>query len=1718
MVKKWISGALSLIICLSMLLTITPVLISAEAGGTATVYYYTPYKNWGTVNMHHSGSGEWTTLPGTAMETACTNWTSKTISLGSNANFQMVFNNGSGSWDNNGGNNYTASSGIHQVKNGQLLAGAGNPCGEQPDGNKTTVYYKANTSWTNVNIHYSPSGGTWTTPPGVAMEQACVGWKKKTVDIGTATGLVAAFNNGSSWDNNGNKNYTLGTGDVKIENGVISAGSPCGDSTPPSVPTGLTLGTVTSTSAAITWTASTDNVGVTGYDIYRNGTLVKADATATSYTDTGLTESTTYNYTVLAKDAAGNKSAQSTALPATTTAGVDTIAPSVPAGVTKGAVTTTSVAITWTASTDNVGVTGYDIYKGTELAGSVAGTVTSYNATGLTPNTAYSFTVKAKDAAGNVSDASEALSATTLNIVESSNLLINPGFETYTGTTGIANNWTKSVTSGVTSTFEVVTTSVSEGSKAQQIAGSSLANGNVAMLYQYVPFAANASYTASGQFKVNSLTNARVQLYLDFYNGSTIISSKKLDHTQTTSGFIPLQLSGTTPAGTTRVKVYAILRGSAAGGAGSFIVDDMKFLSGDGPGDDTQAPSIPANLASNGKTETTVSLSWTASTDNVGVTGYDIFRNGTKVGTSATTSYTDTGLTAATSYKYTVKAYDAAGNRSAVSNEATVVTSEGTDTQAPTAPAALASTGKTATTVSLSWTASTDNVGVTGYDIFRNGTKVGTSATTSYTDTGLTAATSYKYTVKAYDAAGNRSAVSNEATVVTSTGPDTLAPSVPADLASTGKTATTVSLSWTASTDNVGVTGYEVYRGTALVGTTAATTYTDTGLTAATAYSYSVLAKDAADNKSAKSPALEVTTSTGGTGNIAEVYYYSKTRNWSQVNIHYRPTGGAWTPVPGVAMSETACTDWTKKTINLGTATGMNAVFNNGSSWDNNGGADYNLGFGIITVKDGVITANAPSPCAPLPVDETAPSVPQNLQAVATNINIAISWTASTDNAGGRGLAGYEVTRTGGTQGTKVFTTANNFYNDSKLDAQTTYTYTVKAYDKAVPVNTSASSLPASAKTGDAPQQPVGGTPLGTDIREDSIYFVMTARFFDGDSSNNQGGSEHVKSGNAANNDPMFRGDFKGLIDKLDYIKALGFSAIWITPVVLNRSDYDFHGYHGYDFFRIDPRLESPGATYQDLINAAHNKDIKIVQDVVYNHSSRWGAKGLFTPKVFGIRDSQWSSYYDEPQAGLEYDGVTADANGKPYNGDLWSTEEPADNTCRNWGVQQSTNPQGKKVYNCQWPGATTGMFPSEFYHPCWIGNWEGEDGRSCWIHEDLADFNTESAVVQEYLKEAHRRFIDMGVDSFRIDTAVHVPRVMWNRHFLPDAQNYAIEKFGEKGKNFFMFGEVGAFVHDKWNRGSVNHSAQFFTWKERKEYSSNDTTASLEQYNYENGMGISNQPTSTNAFLNGNNYHTPDHSKYSGMSVIDMRMHMNFGEANNAFHNGKDSDDSYNDATYNVVYVDSHDYGPNKAKNRFAGGTDAWAENMNLMWTFRGIPTLYYGSEIEFKAGAPTDCGASCPLETTGRAYFGNHIEGSVVASEFGKADSATGAVAATLNHPLVKHVQRLNQIRRKVPALQKGQYSTDKINGNMSFKRRYTDAAKGVDSFVLVTISGSATFNDIPNGTYKDAITGDTKVVNNNSLTASVSGKGNMRVYVLDLPGNPAPGKIGVDGTFLK
>ena len=427
------------------------------------------------------------------------------------------------------------------------------------------------------------------------------------------------------------------------------------------------------------------------------------------------------------------------------------------------------------------------------------------------------------------------------------------------------------------------------------------------------------------------------------------------------------------------------------------------------------------------------------------------------------------------------------------------------------------------------------------------------------------------------------------------------------------------------------------------------------------------------------------------------------------------------------------------------------------------------------------------------------------------------------------------------------------------------------------------------------------------------------------------------------------------------------------------------------------------------------------------------------------------------------------------------------------------------------WP--TLKLFDPNYFHQKWLGNWEDETCQSGTIHEDCIDLNTENAAVQKYLIDAYTCYIEMGVDAFRIDTVKHVSRVMFNRHFIP-----AFKAAG--GENFYMFGEVCTRVNEVWNHGVAPLSTPFYTWKERSEYSADDSVAVHEGYEYEKNMGPNNQPVSDNHALTGaygNDYHKPDYSQASGLNVIDFPMHWNFSNASQAY-GMRGQDYNYNDATWNVVYVDSHDYGPNM-DNRYPGDTNAWAENMTYMWTFRGIPCLYYGSEIRFKAGADADKGPSAPLENTGRAYYGDNIEGTVTATDFGEYTNASGAVKTTLENPLPQHLRDLNKIRRAIPALQKGQYSNTGCDGSMAFKRRYVDDE--VDSFVLVTISGDATFTNLPAGTYVDVVTGDSKTIaeGDSISTSGCSGSGNARIYVnTSLKGCEIAGKIAKYSPFLK
>jgi glycosidase len=608
----------------------------------------------------------------------------------------------------------------------------------------------------------------------------------------------------------------------------------------------------------------------------------------------------------------------------------------------------------------------------------------------------------------------------------------------------------------------------------------------------------------------------------------------------------------------------------------------------------------------------------------------------------------------------------------------------------------------------------------------------------------------------------------------------------------------------------------------------------------------------------------------------------------------------------------------------------------------------------------------------------------------------------------------------------------------------------------------------------------IGPLIVPSDFREETIYFLLTTRFYDGDSSNNFFCRDRIRfnpeTGEAE--DPHWRGDFRGLIQRLDYIRDLGFTAIWITPPVENRSGLDYHGYHAYDWTRIDPRLESADATYQDLINEAHARGIKIVQDAVINHSSQ-----------YGIRNQVWIDHlpikYYVPQGSQQ-----GQMENGPYQGNLGNYREPfrQDNdnpVAPDWfRERQSRDPEGVEPlvdpltgttvpspgYNPnRYFGIDAGRLDSTWYHQEGFimgGDWEAQHPlQSRHMAGDCIDLNTENQVVKDYLIGAITRYLDMRVDALRIDTVKHIER----GNLLEYVNAWKANK-----PELFVFGE---------------NLVKGTGWGDL--------------------FGDDNAPSTIRPWWYtrlGDDPRDPNSGGDSGFSVLDFGLFSTFRDNVSRGSFGGiggilSRDWVYGDATALVTFLQNHDVGPdNDFRFRFRGDDWMAASAYNLLWTIRGIPCLYQGEEIAFMRGAPQDIiGNDDTLESTGRAYFGEHL--------------TDEQLSTTQSHPLYRHIQRLNQIRRAIPALQKAPTSqVGEWGSGMSFVRDYNNG----ESYAVVGLAlggdQDITVGNVRNGAYVDAVTGTEISVSNGSISFHVRGN-SAGIYVLN-----GPGRIGTDGAYLR
>lgn len=444
-----------------------------------------------------------------------------------------------------------------------------------------------------------------------------------------------------------------------------------------------------------------------------------------------------------------------------------------------------------------------------------------------------------------------------------------------------------------------------------------------------------------------------------------------------------------------------------------------------------------------------------------------------------------------------------------------------------------------------------------------------------------------------------------------------------------------------------------------------------------------------------------------------------------------------------------------------------------------------------------------------------------------------------------------------------------------------------------------ATTMPAGAQTraNVAPRQLVGTT---EPFASDAVYFVLTDRFVNGDPSNDhreQGGKNRTfdrptpgAPKGRSDNIGYLGGDFKGLLDNAAYIADMGFSAVWITPIVDNpdeaftggqpvkwggmhtdRGKTGYHGYWGVNFYALDEHLPSPGLDFRALTAGLKRHGLKTVLDIVANHGSP-----AYTMPV------------DQPKFGEIYD----------RNGTLVADHQNLH--------PSKLDPKGSPLH--RWYNTGGGL-------------------------AQLSDIDEDNPAVLNYFVGAYSQWIDQGADAFRIDTIGWMPHAFWNAFS---------GRIREKRPGFFMFAE--AFDHD---------------------------AATIAQHTL---------------------------ARNAGVSVLDFplkeRMVEVFGTKGGGFERIAErlylTDGPYANPYELMTFYDNHDMA------RLDASDDGFVDAHNFLFTARGIPVIYYGSEAGFERGTAEHAG--------NRNYFGQ------------------ARVDAAKSHRIHNAMRRIARIRQATPALQRG------------------------------------------------------------------------------------------------
>ncbi|MEO6917167.1 MAG: PA14 domain-containing protein [Chitinophagaceae bacterium] len=903
----------------------------------------------------------------------------------------------------------------------------------------------------------------------------------------------------------------------------------------PDVAISLTATRATTTKINLAWSlARVTNNNPAFYEIYRSTTpggalaliAVIASINKTYSDQTGVNALSEYYYKVRSVN-----EISSAALSNEATA-FESVAPSTPTGLKVVNTGKTFVTLDWNNSTDNIGVTGYDVFiSGVRKYSTSESSIT---ADSLLPNTAYSFTVKARDLSGNLSTASLSASGTTTTLANGLK------YRFFTGTWDSLPN------------FNTLTYAKNGTSATPDLA---VRTSGVNDYFGFV-WEGHIVIPTTGAYTFELASDDGSALYLDkFYSpdDTAFIDNDgghgdvpgKANSITLTAGLHPIAMTYFEIAGGQSMNLYW-----SGPGFTRQLVPATAYIETVAVVDVT-APTTPGTLSATFTGKNTVDLKWGASTDAVGVAGYNIYRNDTLKYQTSGTGVTGTAdsLKANTSYIFKVKARDAAGNLSAFSNAFTVTTQslanglkyqyyEGNWDSLPNFN--MLTPLKTGTTPNID--ISLRNTGVNDYFgfVWEGYITIPTSGTytfelgsddgskfywnTLYNPTAVALVNNdfghgetptvsksievvagvYPVSITYFEKWGGeamklfwtgpgivRAQVPNSAFIETAPIVDIQAPTTPANMRVTYTGKNSVSLAWDNSADNVGVTGYDFYINNVKQTTSLNTAITVDTLTASTAYSFKVQARDASGNLSGFS-ATASTTTTGGSSGLAYKYYEGnwdslpnfnlltpvKTGNTANVDISVRPTGvndyfaflweGKITiPVTGTYTFELASDDGSKFYIGAPYSPTATALVNN----------DYGHGETPTVSKSIMLTAgvypvaityfekwggesmnvywtgpnfsrqlipNAAFIETAIQADVTPPTTPANFKTTYTGRSfIDLSWSNSTDAVG---VTGYDVYVNGSL--TPVTTTGNTL-TVSSLTPNTVYTFKVQAKDAA---------------------------------------------------------------------------------------------------------------------------------------------------------------------------------------------------------------------------------------------------------------------------------------------------------------------------------------------------------------------------------------------------------------------------------------------------------------------------------------------------------------------------------------------------------------------------------------------------------------------------------------------------------------------------------------------